>query len=634
MSPSTAMRRPVTGRCASATSAASIDVGFALYASLRTVSRRRSRAAPCATGPLDRAASSAAISSNGMPNTGARPRRPCAALRTWCAPCSGTEQAVPVDRERRPQLARRARRPTIAVVGAPASRADGRPRRPAARPASVGVHASSAFSTASPPAGSALEQLAEHRGRALGTAEVLGVREPDVGDDADVAGGRCRTAARCRRRTAPHLLTTTRAAAGVLHKVIGRPNSLLYDSGVRVAAQRARAPAASRSLVDVFPVEPATATTSRSVRSARTDRATSCSARKRVVDHARARGPDDCASHGVELARSTSATCAPASNAARTKSWPSRCVAQRDEARARVERDASRTPTIGHARVGIAVDVAAGARARSRPRSSRSCRASELFARDDPVVERHRHAVRRSGRSRDPCRRSRRRRRRAPRAARRGSRRAGRARPRAARALGRTPGEHVGRDRRRVLGTRVVGGEHRDVAEAASRRSPITGRLARSRSPPQPKTTSTRPSGRRERARRVAAPIRERVGRVRVVDEHRERLARVDALHPAGDHDRRVRARARSRRGRSRRRARSPRPRARSSTLKRADEPRTDGELDRPRTSSVNVDVVGRELDVVRGHVGRGVESRTCTRRGRPSRARACEPPARARRRR
>ncbi len=56
--------------------------------------------------------------------------------------------------------------------------------------------------------------------------------------------------------------------------------------------------------------------------------------------------------------------------------------------------------------------------------------------------------------------------------------------------------------------------------------SPISGRLPRSRSPPAPNTHSTRP--RRPAAARAAARehVLERVGRVRVVDEHREVLAR------------------------------------------------------------------------------------------------------------
>ena len=70
------------------------------------------------------------------------------------------------------------------------------------------------------------------------------------------------------------------------------------------------------------------------------------------------------------------------------------------------------------------------------------------------------------------------------------------------------------------------------TARSASRAaiSPICGRLSRSRSPPQPKTQiSRRPAG--ELAGRDEHVL-ERVGRVRVVDEDRERLALVDRLEP------------------------------------------------------------------------------------------------------
>ena len=97
-------------------------------------------------------------------------------------------------------------------------------------------------------------------------------------------------------------------------------------------------------------------------------------------------------------------------------------------------------------------------------------------------------------------------------------------------------------------------------AQRAPATAPISGRLPRSRSPPAPKTTITRPS--RELAR-GAQHVLERVGRVRVVDEHREGLALVDRLeaagHAAGARQRRRRSSRRRRRARGRRRRRRAR---------------------------------------------------------------------------
>ena len=90
---------------------------------------------------------------------------------------------------------------------------------------------------------------------------------------------------------------------------------------------------------------------------------------------------------------------------------------------------------------------------------------------------------------------------------------------------------------------------------------PISGRLPRSRSPPQPKTQITRPVGQLARG---AEDVLERARLVRVVDDHREGLSLVDRLEPAGDAgDRgdpacdRVVGEAEQARRRDRRRARS-----------------------------------------------------------------------------
>ena len=64
----------------------------------------------------------------------------------------------------------------------------------------------------------------------------------------------------------------------------------------------------------------------------------------------------------------------------------------------------------------------------------------------------------------------------------------------------------------------------RSASSAATR--PISGRLTRSRSPPQPKTQITRPSVSARRRQHVS----ERVGSMRIVHEDGEGLALVDRL--------------------------------------------------------------------------------------------------------
>ena len=90
----------------------------------------------------------------------------------------------------------------------------------------------------------------------------------------------------------------------------------------------------------------------------------------------------------------------------------------------------------------------------------------------------------------------------------------------------------LGSDRGRLLAARVVGCQDRPVGEAARRPRPISGRLARSRSPPAPKTTVRPPVA--EPARLVRGRF-ERVRRVRVVDDHGEGLAALDRLEATRD---------------------------------------------------------------------------------------------------
>ena len=149
--------------------------------------------------------------------------RRAAAPRTGCPPSANDGL----------QVGRRARRRVDPVVGAGART---RPSRPsprvaaasARRPLVVGVQHRDAAPRAALRAAPPITV-----GRALGATEVLGVREADVGDDADLGLRDRRTAPRRRRGTAPPSRRRRRRAdAGALSSVIGSPNSLLYDSGL------------------------------------------------------------------------------------------------------------------------------------------------------------------------------------------------------------------------------------------------------------------------------------------------------------------------------------------------------------------------------------------------------------------
>ena len=144
-----------------------------------------------------------------------------------------------------------------------------------------------------------------------------------------------------------------------------------------------------------------------------------------------------------------------------------------------------------------------------RPAHAASSAASA--ARDRFVVgERDRLARRRSGRSRGPCRRRRGRR------PARAWRRRGAIASRAVADLdgaGRA-GEDRLADRGRILGARIVVGDDDHVGVPAAA-SPISGRLPGSRSPPAPKTTTSRPCGHRAERLRARSPARRACGRSR-----------------------------------------------------------------------------------------------------------------------
>ena len=141
------------------------------------------------------------------------------------------------------------------------------------------------------------------------------------------------------------------------------------------------------------------------------------------------------------------------------------------------------------------------------------------------------------GPARGPCRRSRPRRR---------PRRPAIASPIAARRSARA--RHPARLPARISSMIASGSSERGLSEVTITRSasrlaisPISGRLPRSRSPPQPNTTWRRPS---VRSRGGSEHVLERVGRVGVVDQHREVLALVDRLEAAGHLAGRARSRS------------------------------------------------------------------------------------------
>ena len=115
-----------------------------------------------------------------------------------------------------------------------------------------------------------------------------------------------------------------------------------------------------------------------------------------------------------------------------------------------------------------------------------------------------------------------------------------------------------------ILRARVVARHDREVRAPLGDARPSAGRLPRSRSPPQPNTTMSRLA--REWPHRLERAL-ERVGRVRVVAQHRRPLVDHAPAGPAPAACVRSRARDRRRRHPERPR-RAPRRRARWSTLK------------------------------------------------------------------
>ena len=361
--------------------------------------------------------------------------------------------------------------------------------------------------------------------------------------------------------------TSISVSGGAARIVSGSPISVLKFSGL--AWTRPGRSAAAMSLTDVLPVEPVIPTTGQPS-SRRQARASRCSASQRVgggedpaAAAARPRsvggaiGVDD---HppGAGGERRRRELAAVGALAAEAEEEVARAAASRESITARS--GGPPAPSGGDLAAGLGgdplrreLDHARGRRERrAAPRGRRRGRRRGSSGRP-----------RTPGPARGPCRRSRRCRPARPRPARGAI---------AARRSGSTstsaPPSPIPA---RISAMIASGSSERGLSEVTTARSasrsaiaPISGRLSRSRSPPQPKTQiRRRPAG--DLARRDEHVL-ERVGRVRVVDEDGERLALVDRLeaarHPLGARRAprpRRRARSRARRRRRSRRARSRR---------------------------------------------------------------------------
>ena len=308
------------------------------------------------------------------------------------------------------------------------------------------------------------------------------------------------------------------------------------------APQCARRIAASISLTVVLPLLPA----SDDQRQRRSARASARRARRapRACRRPRSAVP---ASAPARVAR-RSAAAAPRASACATKSWPSK----------RSPVSATNRSPGASARVSVVTRVKRTLRARARGRRRRarrsrcpSCAAPcrERRARDVGIGERRAHAVASPGRSRGPCRRPARRRR----AARRRSRRAIAAR--AVELDASSAGCPCRECRARSRWRSPRGSSLRGLSLVTTTRS-ASVRGDRGPSPAACPGRGRRRSRTRRPARRPAATagrsavehLLERVGRVRVVDDHQRLRAAAQALHAA----RRRLERARARRARRR----------------------------------------------------------------------------------
>ena len=396
-----------------------------------------------------------------------------------------------------------------ADVGVVGPAADAQHPRAAVRATSVVGRVAVGVQHREPVGRERLEQLALHPRDAVAATEVLGVGEPDVGDDADVGPGDRRRARRCCPRSVrPSRATTTSVPSGASSSVTGSPISLLNDAALACTASAGASAAAVRSLVDGLPGRPGDRRRpSRAARRVRAQRPERRRARASTSSH------DD---HGAVDARrrtrSTSAATAPRGERVGDEVVAVALAAERDEARRRARAPGSRTRTPSRrgrpGRPCSAPPVIAAISRGSGPRER-----LQLLAGDDAVVERDR---RRSAvvwpvswpLPGDDARR------RPARASANASRIAGAAveldhvARRARRA--RPPRHHRPRSPPdpRSAGCRTSGRPRR---RRAGHRGPSRRASPRSRSPPHPNTTTTRPVA-REAPRLGRAAARARPG--------------------------------------------------------------------------------------------------------------------------
>ena len=399
---------------------------------------------------------------------------------------------------------------------------------------------------------------------------------PDVGDHADVGLGD-RAPAR-RSGPSPRIAissTSTSVSGGARQDGERQP-----DLGVEVPRLAAIAPVRrdqrgdQMSLVEVLPTEPVTPITA-APSSRRQPRASAPSAAQRVVgdDHGAAGARPSASS--AHCGSTTTPQRAGVERRGRERAAVDALARQPDE---QVAGLAARESIDGRGPAAGRAPPDARARARRRPcaaiRWALQRRSSGAVTPAPQRLARHRRRRRTApcarprtpAPARGPCRRSPRRRRAAPSRPRGRSPRGGRldARARAAAPRG-TPAT--------ISSTIASGSSERGLSEvmiatSASRApiSPISGRLARSRSPPAPNTTITPPVG--QLARR-AQHVLQRVRLVRVVDETANGWPSSTGSKRPGT------PRRLGQRGAQRRRAGAERPRRRASapsafsTLKR-----------------------------------------------------------------